>query len=87
MNHLSLTAAFPESQRNSRCGTGLMRHYHWSEEDIKMKVKNYRPPLSCSYLLEVEVAGNMFEGVRDAADGQLRYVGVVSNLKKRTRKY
>ena len=81
MNHLSLMAANPESQRDSWCGTGLRSHYYLRKEEIKMNVKNYRPPPSCSYLLPVEVGDKKFEGARDAADGQLRYVEIVSDLK------
>ena len=60
MGHLSLTAAYPESHRGNRCGTGRSRHYRWAEEKIKKNVKNYRPPPSCSYLLEVEVGDKTF---------------------------
>ena len=84
MGRLSLMGAYPESERhNRRCANNKMKHLDLAEAKIKMTVKNYRPPSSCSYLFAVEASDKMFEGARNAADGQLRYVEVMSNLTKR----
>jgi len=82
MSHLSLKSANPEYERdNYRCGNGRMNHARFTKDQIMKNVTNYQPPPSCSYLLEVEVGDKTFEGVRNAANGRLRFVEVVSNLK------
>ena len=57
-----------------------MKNYHRMKQEIKTNVKAYQPAPSCSYLVEVQVGDETFEGVRSAADGRLKY-RVVSNLK------
>jgi len=82
MRHLSLVPATPEYERDCyRCGNGIMNHFRLTKDQIMRDVTIYQPPHSCSYLLEVEVSGNAFKSVRDAARGHRRHVRFVSDLK------